>query len=197
MSLPNLLTEQEWLHRLQLGDEQAFKELYGLYSARIYGNLLKLVKNDAIARELLQDVFVRVWNHRHNIDPQQSFRAYCFRIAENLVTDFFRKAACDRRLTAYLMHAATDRDLSTEEQIDFRESRDLLHRAMRLLPPQRRQVFELCKIEGKSYAEVSQLLGISTSTISDHIVKATRSIKEYFFHSGETVVLLLVFSDIF
>jgi RNA polymerase sigma-70 factor (ECF subfamily) len=179
MSLPNQLTEYEWLHRLQKGDEQAFKELYRLYSPRLYGNLIKLVKNEAIARELLQDVFVRVWKHRHDIDPKQSFRAYCFRIAENLVTDFFRKAACDRKLTEYLMRAASDHDLSTEEHIDFRESRDLLHRAMCLLPPQRRQVFELCKMEGRSYAEVSQLLGISTSTISDHIVKATRAIKKY------------------
>ena len=192
--LPALLTEKEWLHRLKHGEEQAFKELYRMYSPRLYGNLLKLVKNESIARELLQDVFVRVWNHRHDIDPQKSFKAYCFRIAENIVIDFFRKAACDRKLTAYLIAAASDHDHSTEQQIDYKESRELLNRAIQLLPPQRRQVFELCKIEGKSYAEVSRLLGISTSTISDHIVKATRVIKDHFFQSGETVILLIIFN---
>ena len=190
--LPALLTEHECLHRLKQGDEPAFKELYRLYSPRLYGNLLKLVKNETIARELLQDVFIRVWNHRHDIDPQRSFKAYCFRIAENLVTDFFRKAACDRKLAAYLKAAATDFDVSTEQQIDYKESSHLLNQAIRLLPPQRRQVFELCKIEGRSYAEVSGLLGISTSTISDHIVKASRSIKEYFLHAGGSITLLVI-----
>jgi RNA polymerase sigma-70 factor (family 1) len=197
MSLPELLTETEWLRRMKNGDEQAFRELYRLYSPRLYGNLLKLVKNDTIARELLQDIFIRIWNHRRDIDPQNSFRAYCFRIAANLVTDFFRKAARDRKLAAHLKATASDCDHCTEQSIDYKESNDLLQQAIRRLPPQRRQVFELCKMEGKSYAEVSLLLGISTSTISDHIVKASRTIKEYFFQSGESIILVILFNSLF
>ena len=55
----------------------------------------------------------------------------------------------------------------------------LLENAISKLPPQRQQVFRLCKLEGKSYRDVSELLGISLSTISDHIVKATKSIRNY------------------
>ena len=56
----------------------------------------------------------------------------------------------------------------------------ILQKAIEGLPPQRQQVFRLCKLEGKSYKDVSTLLGISVSTISDHIVKGTKSIRDYF-----------------
>ena len=60
------------------------------------------------------------------------------------------------------------------------ENLAILQKAVEELPPQRQQVFRLCKLEGKSYKEASEVLGISASTISDHIVKATKTIRDYF-----------------
>ena len=197
MNITNPAAEKELLFRLKKDDEHAFKQLYQLYSGRIYGNLLKLLKKEEIAQELLQDVFLKIWMKRETIDPELSFRSYLFRIAENMVTDFFRKAAVDRKLRAHLISRATEEGLSADSMIHYKESDSMLNQAIRQLPPQRRQVFILCKIEGKSYKEVSRELGISTSTISDHIVKASHSIKKYFSLSGEITMLIFLAAIIF
>ena len=186
------LEEKEILCLLKSGDTQALGELYSRNKVQIFANIRRLVKSEDIAEELLQDVFVKVWDKRDLLDPEKSFRSYLFRIAENLVYDFFRKAARDKKLEAHIMSVATELYSHIEETLYTKESTSMLNRAVEQLPPQRRRVFTLCKIEGRSYEEVSQLLGISTSTINDHIVKATRSVREYLFLSKDAALLLLI-----
>ncbi|MVT09600.1 RNA polymerase sigma factor [Chitinophaga tropicalis] len=185
-------TEQALLNGLKQGDHASFARLYDLYSERLYGNLLKLVKHAETAEELLQDIFIQVWEKRHTIEIHTSFRAYLFRIGENKVYDFYRKLRRDKALYAYVKAAASEQYTHIEESLLYRENAELLQNAIATLPPQRRQIFELCKIQGKSYQEVSALLGISTSTINDHIVKATRSIRQHFYSNDHTAGALLL-----
>lgn len=170
--------EYDLILLLTKGDEKAFEKLYDRYSQRLYGVLLKLLKSEMLAQELLQDTFLKLWEHRQRIDPEQSFRGYLFGIAQNLVYDFYRKAARDKKLRDELLRTAAICYEHIEEKLFKKENATILYRHINDLPPQRRQVFRLCKLEKKSYAEVSQQLGISTSTISDHIVKATRFLKQ-------------------
>lgn len=175
------------------GDEVAFEKLYHLYSSRLLAYLVKLLKSEDIACEVLQDVFIKVWHNRQNIDPEQSFRSYLFRIAENLVYDFFRKAARDKKLQAVLTNKACKEYSPVEERLCLKENHQLLQSAIDTLPPKRRQVFQLIKIEERSYEEVSRLLHISVSTINDHIVKATKSIRENLGRYHITIIGLLFF----
>jgi len=170
-------TEKEILLRLIQGDEQAFEKIYRLYSNRLYGKLLKLLKSVPQTEEIVQDVFLKIWEYRASIDPEKSFRAFLFKIAENKAFDFFRKAALHKAFETELIALSTSNHTMLEELIADEERSVLLEKAINNLPPQRQQVFRLCKLERKSYTEVSQLLGISLSTISDHIVKATKSIR--------------------
>ena len=171
--------EKGLLLQLAAGDDAAFQQIYFLYSRRLYGNLLKLVKSEVIAQEILQDAFIKIWEYRSNIDPEKSFRSYLFRIAENMVCNFYSKASRDKALLKKLIESSANEYSHVEEAVMFREESKLLHAAIEELPPQRRQVFKLCKIEGKTYHEVGSLLNISVSTVSDHIVKANRFLKEY------------------
>jgi len=179
MYVVNPFNEKELLARLQRDDREAFDQIYYQYSLKIYANILRMVKDPDDAQELLQDVFLKVWEKRHNIDPEQSFKSYLFRISRNLVYNFFRDVSIERKVMDYLASIGTELHTDLEDDLMFKEQKQLLEQAINQLPPQRRQVYTLCKIEGHSYAEVSRMLGISTSTISDHIVKATRFIKEH------------------
>ncbi|OQP59588.1 hypothetical protein A3860_36985 [Niastella vici] len=184
--------EKDLLNQLIIGDEAAFRQIYLLYSGRLYGNILKLVKSKAVAEEILQEVFIKIWEHRRHIDVNQSFRSYLFRIAENKVCNFYVKASRDRALINTLTGIMSSNYSHVEEAIVSREQAAFLQHAIDTLPPQRKQVFQLCKIEGKSYEEVSALLGISTSTISDHIVKANRFLKEYARKNKELIIILVL-----
>ncbi|MCC8424575.1 RNA polymerase sigma factor [Mucilaginibacter sp. UR6-11] len=185
------MEEKELVSLLKKGDRLAFEHLYHNYKHRLYGNLRKILKSDSAAQELLQQLFVKIWENRLSLDPDKVFKAYLFSIAENLAYDFFRKAARDKNLEARLMTVATEGYSYIEEALYRKESVAILNRAVASLPPQRRHVFTLCKLEGKTYEEVSVELGISTSTINDHIVKGTRSVKEYLFLSKDFALLLL------
>jgi len=186
--------EQQLLNGLRQGDQASFDQLYSLYSERLFVNLLKLVKHPETAEEILQDIFIVVWEKRNTIDIHTSIRAYLFRIGENKVYDFFRKARRDKVLYAHVKAAASEQYTHIEESLLFRENEQLLQAAVASLPPTRRQVFELCKLQGQTYEQVSNLLGISTSTVNDHIVKATRSIRQYFYSHDNSAGALLLFA---
>lgn len=173
----HIVDEKVLLLQLKAGNERAFEQLYNLYSLRLYGFLLKLVKDDEIAQDLLQDVFIKIWQNRDAFDTGKNFRPYLFRIAENSVVDFFRKVACDKMLEKKLSLAYSEIYSHIEETIFSRENGVILNQAIEQLPPQCKLVFTLCKLEGKSYKEVSQMLGISVATISNHLQKASQVIR--------------------
>ncbi|UKB78585.1 RNA polymerase sigma factor [Chryseobacterium sp. MEBOG07] len=191
MTLLPATYEKDLLLRLRNGDEHAFEELYRSYSKRIFVNVLKLVKDEDQAQEILQDVFIKIWNHRKNIDPDKSFPAYLFSIAKNLVRDFFRKAALDRKLQAMLIANGTELYDHIESALYHKESTAILQSAIETLPLQRRAIFTLCKMEGKSYDEVAAALGITVSTVGNQLVKATRTVKQYFSLSRYCITVIL------
>ncbi|HEY6504479.1 MAG TPA: RNA polymerase sigma-70 factor [Chitinophagaceae bacterium] len=184
--------DKELLMRLLQGDELAFEKIYRLYSPGLYGKLLKLLKSEPQTEEILQDVFLKIWEYRSSIDPDKSFRAFLFKIAENKVYDFFRKAARHKEFEKELIALSTSNYRLLEELMDDEEKSVLLENAIKTLPAQRQEVFRLCKLERKSYKEVGELLDISVSTISDHIVKATKSIRTYFERSGKVLSLIMI-----
>lgn len=186
--------EKELLLQLQQDSEQAFEKLYMLYSARLFGNLLKLTKSETDAQEILQEVFIKIWDNRRQIDTEKSFRSYLFKIAENKVYDLFRKVARDKKREEQIIFLSTSDYVYIEESLLNKETISILNKAIESLPPQRQQVFRLCKLEGKSYKEAGELLGISVSTISDHIVKATKTIRSYFGKNEQALTTLFIIS---
>ena len=192
------IDEKELLLLLKHGHEAAFEKIYKLYSPRLFGNIYKMVKSQSTAQEILQEVFIKVWNNRTGIDPERSFRSYLFRIAENNVYDFFRNASRDKKMQSCILVIATEHYDHIEELLLKKENNAVIHKAINSLSPQRQQVFRLCKLDEKSYAEVSCELGISVSTISDHIVKATKTIRKYLLeHMDLTTILICLFFPVY
>jgi len=184
--------EKELLMQLREGNAQALDYFYHQYSLRIYRKLLKMVRVETIAEELVQDVFVRIWDKRHQIDPDRSFRSYLFTIAQNLVYDLYRKVAREERLQEVIKEASSEIYMHVEEGVFLKETSEILNKAINNLPSQQKLVFTLCKLEGKSYEDASATLGISTSTINNHIVKATKSIKGYMFREQNAAFFLTI-----
>lgn len=185
--------ERELLKRLQLGDEKAFTEIYGLYKDRISYRLLRLLKSEALAEEILQDLFLKIWQNRGTIDPSRSFKSYLYRIAENMVYDLFRRAAKERELLDQILSANTELYTHIEENLFQKENEYILHEALALLPARRKEVFIACKLEGKSYKQVAEELGISATTVNDHIQKASVFLKARI-PSMMSVLMLLILS---
>ena len=188
----NQADEQVLLLQLKNGDERAFEILYNNYKLRIAGNLFKLLKSEDLVKETLQELFFKIWEARTQIDPGKSFKSYLFRIAENLVHDYYRKVAKDKRLLAKMVASSSELYLHIEEDLLGKEEAQKLQQAIDLMPPQRKMVFTLCKLEGKSYREVEEIMGINAKTISSHMLQANRFLRAYFKDSAALTVSLVL-----
>lgn len=171
--------EKELLEELRRDSEPAFTQLYRNYSLPLYYNILSLVKDAHTAEELVQDIFSRIWKQRHHINIEKSFSAYLFVMSRNRVFDFFRQVTRDQQLYSGLKAIASEHYDHIEQALFARENADLLRKAIDTLPPQRRRAFELCKMEGLSYRQASEEMGVSLSTLKDHMVNALETIRLY------------------
>lgn len=189
----NPLLEKALLIRLNNHDHSAFHEIYDHFSTQLYFNILRMVRDEDVAQEILQELFVKIWEKRSVIDPDKAFSSFLHRVAKNMVYDHFRKLSVAKRLETHLTTVTNNSYSHIEEELIYKESNQLFLDAVAQLSPQRKQVFTLCKIEGKSYNEVSDLLKISTSTVSDHLLKSNKFIKAQMLLTDSLVILFLVF----
>lgn len=183
--------EGELLLLLAKGDEAAFTTLYRHYSGPLYINFLRMVKDEAIAEEIIQDLFSRIWLKRETINIEKNFSAYLYRTGYNLVMDFYRKVKRDQVLYDKFRQIATENYSHIEEILHLKDSQALISKALDTLPPQQRKVFELCRIEGHTYKEVAELLGISHHTVKEYFVKANQAIRKYITGNVDTALGLL------
>lgn len=179
--MDKICNEKQLIMKLSHGDVGAFKEVYHYYSPMLYYKIFKLLKSESISQEVLQEVFLKIWEHRMNIDLEKSMSSYLSSIAANCCFDYFRRINRDKKLILKLSRYPNINYNPIEDALVAKENNEILHKAINSLPQKRRQVFIMCKCHGKSYEEVSRQLGISTSTISDHIVKANLFIRAFLF----------------
>ncbi|NIJ53590.1 RNA polymerase sigma-70 factor [Dyadobacter arcticus] len=171
--------EEELLVLLKNGNRCAFKQLYVAYYHKIFVYALKFTKSSDLAEDIAQDVFIKIWENRQSLTEVKFFRGYLFTICKNLTLNILARATTEARIKDSLHPGYTAFHSDTENKTLSDEYERLLERAIDGLPPQRKLIFQLCKIEHLRYEEVACRLGISTGTVNDHIVKATRAIRKY------------------
>lgn len=183
--------QEQLVIQLKAGTESAFNALYQTYSKPIWLRILRLVKDKDIADELLQDVFMNVWKNRLQIDPEKSFKGFIYTIAQNLVYNYFRKNAADTNLVQNLLLQSSHHYLNVEKLMEEKELKKLLDQAIDQLSPQRKRAFILCKVEGRSYEEASQIMGVSMATINSHITQSMQFLKDYTLKHLKLIILIL------
>jgi RNA polymerase sigma-70 factor (family 1) len=164
---------------LRDGDHKAFAQLYHQYSGKLYLNVLKMVKDEQVAEELIQELFAKIWHKRADLKIDTDFLAYLYRSAQNLVHDFFRKLQRDKKMRDHFVAIAVSHYQHIEEGLHYRESEGILKEAIENLSPQQRNVYQFCKIDGGSYKEAAEELGISVHTVKEYLVKANKEVKSY------------------
>ena len=191
--------EQSVLLRLQKGDSEAFQELYNRYHQQLYHYVLRFVKSPALAEDVLQDVFLKIWEIRSRINPGLSFKAYLYRICRNSVFKLLKKMAVDENLRVRVFQQFAQSVADTDLKVLWQQYEEILQAAINRLPPQRQKVFKLCREEGKTYEQVADELGISRNTVKEHMVLAMKLIREHLDQYGDTpthfIFLLFLLSD--
>jgi RNA polymerase sigma-70 factor (family 1) len=183
----NIHSERLLLSELKEGNEKAFRQLFDLYYQDIYGYSISLLKSKEAAEENVQDVFMKVWLHRENLNLDQSFKAYIFTITRNQAFNTLNKAANDLALKEAVFYESQKSHESGDYSIRENDCKKLRKQAMKQLPPKRKQIFKMSRKKGMSYEEISQELGISINTVRNQMSKALESMR-VFFHVHDEII---------
>ncbi len=177
--------EYELLCRLIKGDRNAFDAIYHQYFHAVYCNAMKITRDKAAAEDILQEIFITLWEKREAISTERPIGGWLFVLSYNKSINLLRKNL--RESTAYQRMAEPAGDEQLDE-LKYSYQWQLLETALAQLSPQKRRVFELCKIQGRSYEETAADLQISKYTVKEYLSSAVTFIKEYVHHHPQSYV---------
>lgn len=164
---------------LRLGDLKAFREIYELYKLKVTRLAYRYCLDKADAEEVLQDVFMKLWNNKEKINASQNFDNYLFTIAKNTVLDKIKSYKLEKEnLSKYFAHHKTVATDQTEQHILHHELQQLLAEVLVELPPKRRRIFEMNRLEGYTYQQITEALQISSGTVEKQMSKALKVVKK-------------------
>lgn len=169
--------DKDLVFRLHDDDIGAFDMLYQKYHQAIYRNIFKLTKDDDIARDILQDIFVALWENRAEINADQSVSGWLFVLSFNKSISYLRKKVRETTVVNTMPFSEMETDSSNVQLLD--EQYYLLQQAINQLSPQRKKVFTLCKLEGKTYEEAAEKLNLSKHTVKEYLGHAVVAVKNH------------------
>jgi len=183
-------TEENLLRQISDGDEHAFRVLFDQYRDFIYSFALHITNSELIAKDIVQDIFIKIWMQRHTLHEISNIKGYMHRLTRNHALNGLKRKAHELSLLQTLPVAASLH--TTEETLLYRELERLLDKAVSLLPPQQQRVYQLSRKEGLTHAEIADRLHISTETVKKHLMAALRSIRIYLQQHGSGLYILAI-----
>ena len=160
-------------------DILAFDRVYELYSHKLFSFVFRILKNEAEADDIVQEVFVKIWESRHKLEDYRLLNSYIFTIAYNNSIDLIRKKINNTKYLEHLKNSATINFSPTIiSQIEFNELNNQAEKLIANLPERQKQVYLLHREAGLTYPEIAEKLGISKNTVENHMVKALKYLRQ-------------------
>ncbi len=181
------------LLRLSNDDEKAFEFIYWKYNVHVYNFANSLLYSPKIAQDITQNVFLKIWEKRHEINPEQNFNAYLFTIARNMVYKETEQKLLAEQSLRQLQEEEDVLDMSTIQTLDYHFTEELCRSLVEELPPARREIFKLSRFERLSNKEIALRLSISERTVETQLYRATRFLKRKLLSDEGLGLLILLF----
>lgn len=188
-------TNTELLLLLKKGDMVAFNTIYNKYCYRLHEFVLMYLKQEEDAEEIVQEVFIKIWESRDKIDAYSSFESFLFTIAYNATISLLRKRVSENKSRAYLKSL---QQINAAEQvideIQFKELNQKVQLLLERLTTRQREIYLLSRESGLTHKEIAQKLNISESTVNNHLVTTLNYLKS---HIDSSLVVSALFFYLF
>ena len=184
--------DSELLMHWRQGNQAAFAVLFDRYFNKLLQFTIKRMADQELAEELVMDVLTRLWQHRDTIYIGESLSPYLFHSVKNALIDQLRKNALKTCLLdeEIVIHPVS---VSLDDQFNIKDLKQVYIDSLELLSPQRKRVFELSRIEGKSHKEISLELNVSISTVKSHINATLRTLRNSMQQHTDIALTAIVF----
>ena len=177
--LDNLENNEKILIRaFKNGEIKAFEALFAKYHKRLYAYIFNMLQSKEDTEEIVQDAFVKIWEHREQYIEDYPFNVFLFKIAKNSFLNFIRKKVNKSVVEEHFDWIMEHRESPTDEYLIYRETKLIVDKIIETLPPKRREIFVLRRIDGLSRTEISERLGISIITVDSQLMKANKFVKD-------------------
>ena len=180
--------------RLRNNEIRAFDALFQKYSDRLYRFSFSLLKNDEDSKEIVQEVFFRIWNKREELDSSKSFKSYLFTISYRLIIDQLRLRLKDQEYRKFLQEYFNTNSIEIESNLDYESLNKKIEIIIEELPEKRKLIYKLSRQKGYSHKEIAQQLGLSVKTVENQI---NLSLKYFKTRLGKDILPALLFLSIF
>lgn len=194
MTIRNGYITQDLFARLKNGEMLAFDQVYEQYAHKLFSFILKIVKDEAEADDIVQEVFVKIWESKHKLDDCKHLDCYIFTIAYNSSVDLIRKRINNLKYIEHLKRLAIVREVPSEvSELEYNELKNQVEKLISKLPERQKQVYLLHREQGLTYPEIAVRLSISKNTVENHMVKALQSLRQNMSHSLPASLLIYLF----
>lgn len=165
------------LKELSKDHETPLAELYDYYYPRLYEFSRSFLKLEEGIDDILQEVFIRIWQHRKKIKDTASFNAFIFTITRNLLLNELRSRLKQENLKGEIQRLSIAREYEDMDQTEFRDLKSRVDAIVGELPERQKEIFTLSRTVGLSHKEIAAKLEITTKTVEYHLSLAIKSLK--------------------
>lgn len=156
----------------------AFDRIYDYFSHKLFLFVFKILKDEAEAEDIVQEVFLKIWESRSKLDDYDHLNSYIFTIAYNNSIDLIRKRINNSKYLEHLKNSGVFQISSdTISEVEFNDLNDQVNKLILNLPERQRAVYLLHREKGLTYPEIAEKLGISRNTVENHMVKALKYLR--------------------
>ncbi|WP_293717012.1 RNA polymerase sigma-70 factor [uncultured Parabacteroides sp.] len=179
------MEENELILLLKQSSKEAFTTLYKKYWKQVYNFSRLYLTSQEVAEEVVQEVFIKVWESRDFVREEDNFKGLLFIITRNLIFNMHRKNVNEDFYKITVL-SAMESSYDIEEEIEAKNLSEYIDMLIAELPPRRREIFNLSRKENKGYKEIAILLNISEKTVENQISEALKYLRK-------NIVLLSLF----
>jgi RNA polymerase sigma-70 factor (ECF subfamily) len=172
--------EREVIEQLRDGSKEAFRLMFDEVGPKIYAFALSYLKNEFEAEELLQEVFLKLWEVRSSLDSSRNLKSFLFKICINLIYDFIRRKNIEQVYLDYSEKNNPSSGDNTWHEVIYNDMLNNLQQLIAAMPEQRQRIFRMSKEDGLSNEEIADRLNLSKRTVENQLYRAVSFLKEKF-----------------
>lgn len=173
-----LKIEKIIIEQLKNGSHPAFEKVFIAYFKNVRFFIFSFIKSESDSEELAQDVFLKVWENRNEIDAEKSFNSYLYTITRNVVFNYLKHKLVEKSYNEFIYFSRSEFADDPEKILYAREIELLIEMAIGQMPERRREIYCLSRHKGLSNEEIAQKLGISKKTVENQLSLAMSELKK-------------------
>ena len=169
--------ERELVAKIKAGDANAFSRIFEHYHSKVFRFCHQFVKSSDLADEIVQEVFIKVWKQKNDLDVYKSFGGFLFKVAKNQTIDHLRSQISEISINESISDNLISNNIQAEEAMIYDDLKKIISASVSKMPEQRQRIFRLSREDGLTHKEISAQLGISPNTVKVNIFKSLKELR--------------------